>query len=412
VNRTFNINFTVAQIIRITLIVVAVLVGIYFLRQLVGVALILVTAMMLATAIEPLVNRLRRGIFNRTAGILVVYTGLVLIFVALAWITLPVVAAQVGEVIRQMPTVITNIREWAGQVDNSFIRVQLNTVADVLGQIFVEPPQAPDTPEEQVQQVQQTTTTLLTLAEGVFGVLAIFVIAFYWLTERTLIKRSLVSLLPAERGNRVRRVWDDIEVKVGGWVRGQLILMTMVGVTSAIGYFAMGLRFWPALAVIIFVCEAIPLVGPYIGTAPAVLVALTQTGNDGLLGLLGVPDIGPVPRVLMVVVFAVLLQTVEGNVLVPRVMKNSVGISPLAVMVSLLIGATLAGLAGAALAVPLAGALQVIIADLRAAATGGDAALAAQTAAAEATRAADGELVVAHPGPGGQTTTEVVGPQT
>jgi predicted PurR-regulated permease PerM len=255
--------------------------------------------------------------------------------------------------------------------------------------------------------VQETTTTLLTVIEGVFSVLAMFVIAFYWLTERTLIKRSLVSLLPAERGNRVRRVWDDIEVKVGGWVRGQLTLMLIVGVVSAIGYFAMGLKFWPVLAVIIFICEAIPLVGPYIGTAPAVLVALTQTGNEGLLGLLGVPDIGPVPRVVLVIAFAVLLQTVEGNVLVPRVMKNSVGISPLTVMVSLLIGAALGGLAGAALAVPLAGALQVIISDLRAAAVS-DTALAAQTAASEATRAADGELVVAHPSSGPGSTTEVV----
>jgi predicted PurR-regulated permease PerM len=248
--------------------------------------------------------------------------------------------------------------------------------------------------------------------EGIFGVLAIFVIAFYWLTERTLIKRWLISLLPSERGNRVRRVWDDIEIKVGGWVRGQLTLMTIVGVASAVGYFAMGLRYWPVLAVIIFVCEAIPLVGPYIGTAPAVVVALTQTGNDGLPGLLGAPDFGPLPRALMVVVFAVLLQTVEGNVLLPRVMRNSVGISPLTVMVSLLIGATLGGLVGAALAVPLAGALQVIVSDLRAASIGGDTALAAKTAEAEATRAAEGELVVAHPGPGGQTTTEVVGPQT
>jgi predicted PurR-regulated permease PerM len=198
----------------------------------------------------------------------------------------------------------------------------------------------------------------------------------------------VIALLPADRGNRVRRVWDDIEIKVGGWVRGQLTLMLIVGLVSAIGYFTIGLKYWPVLAVIIFICEAIPLVGPYIGTAPAVLVAFTQTGNDGLPALLGMEDIGSVPRALMVVAFAILLQAVEGNVLVPRVMRNSVGISPLTVMVSLLVGATLGGLAGALLAVPFAGALQVIVADLRAAAQS-DAALAEQTAAAEATRAAD-----------------------
>ena len=410
-NRTLNVsfNFTTSQIVRLTLIVIGILLGIYFLQQLLPVVVLLLVAIMLATAIEPLVNRLRRGPFSRTSGILIVYTVIFLIIAALAWFTIPVLAAQVGEVISQMPKVIQTIRDAAAQTHNSFIETQLNTVANVLGQVFVEPPKPPANPEQQVQQVQQTTATLLSLAETAFGVLAIFVIAFYWLTERTLIKRWVISLLPAERGNRVRRVWDDIEVKVGGWVRGQLTLMLIVGLVSAVGYFCIGLRFWPVLAVFIFVCEAIPLVGPYIGTAPAVLVALTQTGNEGLLGLLGVPDIGPVPRVLLVVLFALILQTVEGNVLVPRVMRNSVGISPLTVMVSLLIGATLGGLAGAAFAVPLAGALQVIIADWRAAATSDDA-LTAQTAAAEATRAEADELVVAHPGPpGAPTVTEVVG---
>jgi predicted PurR-regulated permease PerM len=411
-NRTLNISahFTTSQIIRLTLVVVAVLLGIYFLQQLLPVLFLLLISVMLATAIEPLVNRLRRGIFNRTAGILVVYTGLFLILAALAWLTIPVIIAQVSEVARQMPQISRDVHTMAEQSDNSFIRSQLTLIGNAIDQVFVAPPPPSTNPDETAQQVQQTTTTVLSVAEGVFSILAMFVIAFYWLTERTLIKRSMIALLPAERGNRVRRVWDDIEVKVGGWVRGQLTLMLIVGLVSAVGYFTIGLKYWPVLAVIIFICEAIPLVGPYIGTAPAVLVAFTQSGNEGLPALLGLDDIGSVPRALIVVVFAILLQAVEGNVLVPRVMRNSVGISPLTVMVSLLVGATLGGLAGALLAVPFAGALQVVLADLRAAAES-DAALAEQTAAAEETRAADGELVVAHPSPDGHTTTEVVGPQ-
>jgi predicted PurR-regulated permease PerM len=121
------------------------------------------------------------------------------------------------------------------------------------------------------------------------------------------------------------------------------------------------------MALFIGLCEAIPLVGPYIGTAPAVLVALTQGSNDGLPGLLGAGDIGSVTRALLVVLFAIILQTIEGNVLVPRVMRNSVGISPLTVIISLLIGAALGGLLGALLAVPIAGSIQVILSDMRSA---------------------------------------------
>ena len=249
------------------------------------------------------------------------------------------------------------------------------------------------------------TTTALTVAEVFFGVVTIFVVAFYWLSERTLIKRSLMSWLPTSRANRVRRVWDDIEVKVGGWVRGQLTLMLIVGLLSAVGYFVLGVSYWPALALFIGIAEAIPLVGPYIGTAPAILVALTQPGNDGLPSLLGMGDFGNLTRALTVVVFAIILQTIEGNVLIPRIMKNSVGISALTVIISLLLGGTLAGLAGALIAVPVAGMIQVILADFKAAKES-DQALAEKTAAATETRLEQGDLVVAY-GADGTTKTVV-----
>jgi predicted PurR-regulated permease PerM len=233
------------------------------------------------------------------------------------------------------------------------------------------------------------TATLV--AEIFFALITIFVVAFYWLTERTFVKRAVMGWLPASRANRVRRVWDDIEVKVGGWVRGQLILMATVGVVSAVGYFLIGIDYWPALALFIALAEAIPLVGPYIGTAPAIMVALTQP--DGVF------------KAILVILFAIALQTVEANVLVPRVMKNSVGISPLTVIISILLGATLAGLAGALVAVPIAGSLQVIVQDIRAARESEEK-FQEQTEEAADTRAQDGELVVAYPEKG-ETKTQV-----
>ena len=276
----------------------------------------------------------------------------------------------------------------------------------VVRQLNGSPPPASD--KEKVATATQTT---LGLAEVFFGVITFFVVAFYWLTERTIIKRAIMSWLPAKRANRVRRVWDDIEVKVGGWVRGQLVLMVIVGLASAVGYSLIGVRFWPVLALFIGIAEAIPLVGPYIGTAPAVLIALTQSGNDGLPRLLGMDDMGSVPRALLVVAFAMVLQTIEGNVLVPRVMKNSVGITPLTVIVSLLIGAALAGLLGALLAVPIAGSLQVIIQDVKAARESEEK-FEAVTEPATETRREAGELVIAMPSSSGdQSKTEVRGAQ-
>jgi predicted PurR-regulated permease PerM len=408
-------GFRLPSVVLATLGVLSVLLVAYFAYRLLPVVVLVFVSILFATAIEPLVNWLRRGPFNRSAGILVVYTSIFLLIGAVGYLTVPVLLSQIGELGTALPGALKEARKGVDSIQSGFVRQQATTFVDaadyVVGQ-FVHPAPTPRPTDPASPQAEETvatvTQTALGAAEVFFGIITLFVVAFYWLTERTLIKRSLMSWLPPRRANRVRRVWDDIEVKVGGWVRGQLTLMAMVGLVSAAGYFGIGIKYWPVMALVIGLCEAIPLVGPYIGTAPAVLVALTQPGNDGLPALLGTPDMGSVTRALLVVAFAMLLQTVEGNVLVPRVMKNSVGITPLTVLVSILAGASLGGLVGALLAVPIAGAIQVIVQDIKAARESEEK-FEEVTEEAKETREEAGELVVAAPAGGGETRTEVKG---
>jgi predicted PurR-regulated permease PerM len=356
-----------SAVVRVCLIILGVALAAYAVYRVLPVLLLLMVSIMLATAIEPIVTKLRRGPFSRSQGVLIVYTGIFLVLVIIGWLIIPVFINQVGDVMRNLPASLADFQKWAEGLSDPFLRGQATQAARALNSVFNSTATAPaGNPTEQVANV---STVALGLAETALSVVVVFVIAFYWMTERTRIKRWLISLLPSDRANRVRRVWDEIELKVGGWVRGQLTLMALVGLISAVGYFTIGLRYWPALALFIALAEAVPLVGPYIGTAPAILVALTQPGPDGLAAVANLGDMGGVTRALLVIVFAVLLQTVEGNVLVPRIMRNSVGISALTVIVSLLLGSALDGLVGALLAVPVAGAIQVIIMDLQAAAT-------------------------------------------
>jgi predicted PurR-regulated permease PerM len=373
-----------------------VAVAAFLVYRVLPVLLLLLIGIMLATAIEPVVNKLRRGPLSRSQGVLVVYTGIFAILVLVAYAIIPVFINQVGEVVNNLPATVRDMSDWAKSIKTPFLRDQAINAVTAL-QSFFPAPRSSSTPAPITQeQAANVGATALGLAEGVLSVILLFVIAFYWMTERTLAKRWLVSVLPADRGNRVRRVWDEIELKVGGWVRGQLTLMGLVGLISAVGYFCIGVRYWPALALFIAIAEAIPLVGPYIGTAPAILIALVQPGPDGLPALLNLGDVGSVTRAVLVIVFAVLLQTIEGNVLVPRVMRNSVGISPLAVIASLLIGSALAGLPGALLAVPFAGAIQVIVGDLQSAAAANTAQeqRQAEIAAVEAEKAKAPQLVL------------------
>jgi predicted PurR-regulated permease PerM len=127
--------------------------------------------------------------------------------------------------------------------------------------------------------------------------------------------------------------------------------MGSVGMATTVAYFLIGLEGALVLGLIAALAEAIPLVGPALGAVPALIVAALT---------------GRIEIVILVAVVYVIIQIVEGNILVPLVMRNTIGIPPLLVVISILAGAAIAGVAGALLSVPLAAALLVVVERLQA----------------------------------------------
>ena len=138
--------------------------------------------------------------------------------------------------------------------------------------------------------------------------------------------------------------------KVSAWLRAQFILAAMMGTFSAIGLGLMGVPYYYVIALVAAIGEMIPIVGPVIGGVTAVAVAITVS-----------------PKLALIVgAYFLVLHQLEANVLVPKIMERSVGVSPVAVMVALLVGGSLMGLAGAILAIPTAALLSVIIEEVAA----------------------------------------------
>jgi predicted PurR-regulated permease PerM len=164
------------------------------------------------------------------------------------------------------------------------------------------------------------------------------------------LQRYALAFLPAERRPGARDAWNEIENRLGMWVRGQLILMGAMGLATGIAYTLLGLPGAVLLGVIAALTEAIPIVGPLLGAIPAILVAATVS-----------PELAVVVALIYIV-----LQFVEGSVLVPIVMRNTVGISPLLILVSLLVGAAVGGIVGAFLAVPVAASIEIVVSRLQA----------------------------------------------
>ncbi len=316
----------------------------WLLIQVRSIILVLILGIVLAAAIEPIVYRLRRKGLTRGQAIMTVYVGLIALFSLGIYLIFPPLVRQGGALFDSIPGILDDLETQARQSQNEFIRSSGRNTLDNIGDAFREfrlnPP------------IEGTTALgfLTSIVGLLFTTITVLIVAFYWMTEKAIIKRVILGLFPLDRRDRAHALWDTIEAKIGGWTRGQLILCAVIGSISAVAYspLLLDVKFWLALAIWAGVTELIPFIGPFLGGGAAAMVALASS-----------PE-----KALMVVVFVIVLQQLEGAFLVPRVMRNAVGLTPLTVVLAVLVGGVLAGPIGSVLAIPVAAAVQVLLQNI------------------------------------------------
>jgi predicted PurR-regulated permease PerM len=189
---------------------------------------------------------------------------------------------------------------------------------------------------------------VINVVGGIFGVITILILTFYLLVESAGLRDTFLRLFPKGQRLRVHQAGHEVTLKVSAWLGGQLLLGTIIGASSAIGLWALGIPFFYVLALLSGIGELIPVIGPVLSAIPALAVASTVSLN----------------KVLFVAIFFAVQQQLENHVLVPRIMSKQVGVSAVTVIASLLIGGSLLGIVGALLAVPTAAILQVVAAEV------------------------------------------------
>jgi predicted PurR-regulated permease PerM len=314
----------------------------YLLIQVQFVLVLLLLSLVFATVIQRPIDALERRHVPRPLAILLMYVaiigGLAVLFVALS----PAIRSQAVEFREQAPQSLTELREAWRASGNALLS---GPAQQLLGRgiEFIDNPRLGD-----VSVPQGAALGLLTgVGGGIIGLLTVLIVSFYYLMERDWIRRIVLIDAAPESRIRISRIWDEVEQKVGDWLRGQLTLVLVIGVTATIGYAVMEVRFWPLLGLWAGLTEIIPIVGPWLGGIPAVIIALTQSWEKALL----------------VVGFVVLLQLTENAILVPRIMRGAVGLTPLTVFIAILVGTEFAGIPGALLAIPVAAVIQVLVSN-------------------------------------------------
>jgi predicted PurR-regulated permease PerM len=322
-------------------------VGLMALLVLIGVAainvLVLVfVAIILASGLQPFIAWIRGHLtLGRGPTILLVYGLFLAVVIGMALFVVPAAIGQFERTMASLPPFLDRAREWADTIRPAGLGRGIVSLINAAERAVTGTTAAPA--PGQVVQVG------LTVAETLTALVTLLTVVYFWLTEHARLQRYVLAFVPGDRRKRARDVWNAAETRLGMWVRGQLILMAAIGVGAATAYTLLGVPAALLLGLIAAIAEAIPIVGPLLGAIPAVLVAAT---------------VSPELAVIVAGVYLI-LQIVEGNVLVPLVMRNTIGISPFLVILSVLIGASAGGFIGALLAVPIAAAGEVLIEGLQ-----------------------------------------------
>ncbi|MAU01446.1 MAG: hypothetical protein CL608_30265 [Anaerolineaceae bacterium] len=330
------------QLVWWTLGVTAVVLSGWLLIRFQEMVLLLLTAVILSTAVRPGVARLEKQGIAKPVGIVIIFALVGFLLGLLIWATVPVLVEQTSALSQSMAEGYQLLRQWLQESPNILLSRFLDILpSDLQGLMPGGETALTEGEMNIVADNGQGEQLLIGLAQAV----AVVMLTFYWTLESEFVKNAIFLLIPLPKREGVRQVVAEIETKVGGYLLGQGLLCLIVGLVAFVAYLLIGLPHALLLAVFAGLLEAVPLVGPFLGAVPAVIIGLSVSPTTAL----------------WVVVASVIIQQLENSYLVPRVMNSVIGIRPLVSLLSLLAFGSLYGVLGALIALPLAGVIQLLL---------------------------------------------------
>ena len=326
-------SITTGTIVRFFMVAIVIAV-LYYLRD---VLLVVVSAVVIASAVEPVVRRLGKYHINRVFAAVIIYLVLAGVLAGVLVFFMPLVVNDAISFLANVPRQISLDDVWSPIRDfginigpSSSSAISTLSLADLVNGLQ--------------SAITGTTAGAFQAASfifgGVFSFFLIVVLSFYLVVQEDGVENFLRIVTPANRHEYVINLWGRARRKIGSWLQGQILLGVLIGILV---YFVLMIVGIPGCF------ELIPVFGPIISSVPAILIAYTDRGPGTTLLLIG----------LYIIVYQL-----ESQLFYPLVVKKIVGVSPIIVIIALVIGAKLAGALGAIIAVPLAAALMEYVYDV------------------------------------------------
>ena len=332
-----SITITTETLIKVVLVAAAAWL-LYVLRD---IAIVMLTAIVIASAIEPAAKKCMRLGIARTPAVILVYLIFLSTLLGVLYLFVPLLLSETASFVATFPTYLEYLHsipaEYApildvAQANPSTAITQL--VADVQGLV--------------TNFSRDALNVVSVVFGGVLSFILIIVFSFYFSVQERGIEDFLRIVTPIKYENYVVSLWKRAQYKIGLWMQGQLLLGIIVGVLVYLGLTIIGVKHALVLAVVAGIFELIPVFGPMLSAIPAVMVGF---GSGGV-------TIG-----LLVIALYVIIQQFENHLIYPLVVTKVVGVPPLLIILSLIIGAKVAGVLGMLLSAPVAAVIQEMIAD-------------------------------------------------
>ena len=316
-----------------TLVVLGIVAVALALWQLKLLAALLFFAFILAAAMRPMVEKLAKRGIPRGVGIGLHYVLLLGLIGGFLWAVVPRAIDQIDKAVGGLPSTRSDLgeeaRESTGIKHDILVGLQRRLEDLPSGERLVDP-------------AVEVTLTVFEIGLGIFFVLAS---AAYWIFERDRAEDLLCSLLPRPKRKKVRDTWELIDAKLGAYVRGQAVLIVLVGAALSLAFWAIGVPYWLLLGAFAGVVELIPVIGPLAAGALAVGVGLTVSWQTALAAGLAV----------------LVVRLLEDYLVIPRVLGDAVGLTPLVVLVAVTACGLLFGGFAVILAIPIAAVIATLI---------------------------------------------------
>lgn len=356
-----KVTISVASVVKATIAIFLLMGLVNVLGTIKGIIILFLVALFLSATFNPAVDRMEKYRIPRPLSIILLYILVIGIFVIMFTNLVPIIADQIGQLARGVREMIQNLM--TGKNSDSWIIQKVQPYANQLWQ-NVDQAQVISSVSKTLTDVASGLTgfagnaigAIFSVFNGIFNLLMVLIITFLMVVNSKDNSNFFQSLFPHRYSSYITHKFEQISIRMGEWIRGQLLLALAMGTLTFIFFSIIGLNYALTLALLSALAEFIPFLGPIITFGSALLIAFNQ---DPVL-------------VLWLIPAYIILQFLEGNVLVPLIVGRSVGLNPVVVIFALLCGATIGGaiggsfglaLVGMIIAVPVANIISLFVED-------------------------------------------------